>query len=51
MNYYVYLGALGEVVRHGVFFCASRDGFLLGEYDTFQEAMDSLEWKGRPKAT
>jgi hypothetical protein len=51
MNYYAYLGPLGEVVRHGVSFFASKDGFLIGEYDTFRQAMDSLEWKGRAKAT
>jgi hypothetical protein len=49
MNYYAYLGPLGEIVRDGVSFFASKDGFLIGEYDTFQRAMDSLEWKGRAK--
>jgi hypothetical protein len=49
MSYYVYLGPLGEVVRHGASFIASKDGFLIGEYDTFGEAMESLAWKGRTK--
>ena len=50
MSYYVYLGPLGEVVRHGASFIASKDGFLVGEYNTFREALESLEWKGRAKA-
>jgi hypothetical protein len=51
MSYYSYLGPLGEVVRHGAFFIARKDGFLIGEYDTLREAMASLEWKGRAKTT
>jgi hypothetical protein len=51
MSYFAHLGPLGEVVRHGISFFASKDGFLIGEYDTFQKAMDSLEWKGRAKTT
>jgi hypothetical protein len=39
LSYYAYLGPLGEVVRHEAFFIASKDGFLIGEYETFQEAM------------
>ena len=47
MSYYAYLGPLGEVVRHGAPFIASKDGFLIGTYNTFGEAMESLAWKGR----
>ena len=50
MSYYAYLGPLGEVVRHRACFVASKDGFLIGTYDTFGEAMESLAWKGRTKA-
>jgi hypothetical protein len=50
MNYYAYLGPFGEVVRHGASFIASRDGFLIGTYKTFGEAMESLTWKGGTKA-
>ena len=49
MSYYAYLGPLGEVVRHGASFIASKDGFLIGTYNTFGEAMESLAWKGRTK--
>src|ERR1700738_1034494 len=50
MSYYAYLGPLGEVVRRRASFVASKDGFLIGTYDTFGEAMESLAWKGRTKA-
>jgi hypothetical protein len=48
--YHVYKGPLGDVVRDGVFFFASKDGFPVGTYNTFEEAIASLEWKGRVKA-
>jgi hypothetical protein len=50
MSYYAYLGPLGEVVRHGASFVASKDGFPIGTYSTFGEALESLAWKGRTKA-
>jgi hypothetical protein len=50
MSYYVYLGPLGQVVRHEASFTASKDGFPIGTYDTFREAMEALAWKGRVKA-
>jgi hypothetical protein len=50
MSYYAYLGPLGEVVRNGASFMALKDGFLIGTYNTFGEAMESLAWKGRTKA-
>ena len=50
MSYYAYLGPLGEVVRHGASFIASKDGFPIGTYSTFGEALESLAWKGRTKA-
>ena len=49
MSYYVYLGPLGEVVHHGASFIASKDGFLIGTYNTFGEAMEALAWKGRER--
>src|SRR5271165_2224645 len=39
MSYYAYLGPLGEIVRHGASFLASKDGFLIGTYNTFGGAM------------
>lgn len=50
-NYYAYQGPLGDVVRDGIVFLASRDGFPIGIYNSFEEAMASLAWKGRVKAT
>lgn len=50
-NYYAYQGPLGVVVRDGVLFFASKDGFPIGTYKTFEEAMASLAWKGRAKAS
>jgi hypothetical protein len=45
MSYYVYLGPLGEVVRDEASFIASKDGFLIGTYDTFGKAMEDLASK------
>jgi hypothetical protein len=39
----------GEVSQ-GASFIASKDGFLIGAYNTLAEAMESLAWKGRTKA-
>jgi hypothetical protein len=50
MSYYAYLGPLGEVVRHGASFDAWKGGFLIGTYNSFGEALESLAWKGRIKA-
>jgi hypothetical protein len=50
-NHYAYRGPLGEVVRHGQTFSAWKDAFPIGTYNTFEEAMASLAWKGRAKAT
>jgi hypothetical protein len=49
-NFYAYQGSLGAVVRDGALFFASKDGFPIGTYKTFEEAMASLAWKGRAKA-
>jgi hypothetical protein len=49
-NHYPYQGPLGEVVRHGASFIASKDGFPLGTYDTLGEAMEAIAWRGRVKA-
>ncbi len=48
-DWYAYQGALGEVVRYGPTFSASKDGFLVGTYNTFEEAMESLVWRERLK--
>ena len=50
-RYIIYQGPLGQVVRRGASFVASRDGFPVGTYIAFEEAMESLVWKGRVKAT
>jgi hypothetical protein len=50
-NHYPYQGPLGEVVRHGRRFFASKDGFPIATYNTFEEAMACLAWKARAKAT
>ena len=48
-NYYTYLGPLGQVVCDEVSFSALKDGFPIGTYNTYEEAMESLAWKGRAK--
>ncbi len=50
MSYYAYLGPLGEAVRHGASFVASKGGFLIGTYNSFGEAFESLAWKGPIKS-
>ena len=49
-TYYLYQGPLGQVVRRGASFLASKDGFPVGTYNAFQDAMESLAWKARVKA-
>ena len=49
-NYYAYLGPLGQVVCDQVSFFALKDGFPIGTYNSYDEAIESLAWKGRPKA-
>jgi hypothetical protein len=46
-NHYSYYGPLGEVSHSGRYFFAWKEAFLIGTYDTFDEAMASLEWKER----
>jgi hypothetical protein len=48
-QYILYQGPLGLVVHRGGF-VASKDGFPIGTYNTFEEAMESLVWIDRPKA-
>jgi len=49
-SYYAYQGPLGEVVCDDeISFLASKDGFPIGRYNTYEEALESLEWKGRAK--
>jgi len=47
MSYYAYLG---PVVPHKASFIASKDGFSIGTYSTFGEALKWLAWKERTKA-
>jgi hypothetical protein len=49
-RYIIYQGPLGRVVRRGASFVASKDGFPIGTYNSFEEAMESLQWKARVKA-
>jgi hypothetical protein len=46
-DWYAYQGPLGQVVHNGRFFFASKDEFLIGTYNTFEEAMESLVYKER----
>jgi hypothetical protein len=48
-NHYAYPWSAGEVARHGLTFSAWKDAFPIGTYNTFEEAMASLAWKGRTK--
>jgi hypothetical protein len=50
-KHYPYRGPLGEVVRHGKIFFASKDSFPVGTYNSFDEAMASLAWKARARAS
>jgi len=43
--YHLYQGPLGQVVRQGTSFLASKDGIPVGEYSTLEQAMVTLEWK------
>jgi hypothetical protein len=49
-SYYAYHGPIGEVVSDEVSSSALKDGFPIGRYDTYEEALESLAWKGRAKA-
>ena len=48
-DYYTYLGPLGQIVCDEVSFFASKDGFPIGTYNWYEEAIESLAWKGRVK--
>ena len=47
---YRYQGPLGKIVHNGRYFFASKDGLLLGTYNTLEEALESLVWRERLKA-
>ena len=47
-NYYASV-RFGQVVCDEVSFFASKDGFPIGTYNSYEEAMESLAWKGRAK--
>ena len=47
----IYQGPLGLVIYEGASFFASKDGFPIGTFDTLEEAMETLAWKARPKAS
>jgi hypothetical protein len=49
MNEYSYQGPLGDVSHCGRYFFAWKGGFLVGAYQTVDEAMASLVWKERLK--
>jgi hypothetical protein len=46
----VYEGPLGQIVSQQPSYLATKDGFPIGTYNTFEEAMEILAWKGRTKA-
>jgi hypothetical protein len=48
-NQYVYQGPLGQVVDNGWYFFAWKDGFLIGTYNTLEQAMETLVWRERLK--
>jgi len=39
-NYYAYLGFLGQVVCDQVSFSVSKDGFPIGTYNSYDEAIE-----------
>ena len=41
-DWYAYQGPLGDVVHKGAYFFASKDGFLIGSYETFDDAIAAL---------
>jgi hypothetical protein len=47
----LYQGPLGVMVCRKASFFASKNGLPIGTYDTFEEAMAALKWKGSAKAT
>jgi hypothetical protein len=49
-DWYAYQGPLGQVVHNGTYFFASKDEFLIGTYNTLEEAMESLAWRERLKS-
>ena len=42
-HHYSYHGPLGEVSHSGRYYFAWKEGFLIGTYNTFEEAIASLE--------
>jgi hypothetical protein len=48
-HHYSYHGPLGEVSQSGRYYFAWKEGFLIGTYNTFEEAMESLVWRERLK--
>jgi hypothetical protein len=46
----LYQGSFGQIVCQQASFLASKNGFPIGTYGTFEEAMESLAWKGRVKS-
>jgi hypothetical protein len=48
-HHYSYHGPLGEVSHSGRYYFAWKEGFLIGTYKTFEEAMESLVWRERLK--
>jgi hypothetical protein len=47
----LYQGPRGRIVCQKASFFASKNGFPIGTYDTFEEAMAALAGKGSDKAT
>jgi hypothetical protein len=49
-SYYAYQGPLGQVVCDEVSFSASKDGFPVGTYNTYEGALESLCMEGKSQA-
>jgi hypothetical protein len=47
----LYQGSFGQILCQQASFFASKNGFLIGTYGTFEDAMETLAWKGRDKVT
>jgi hypothetical protein len=49
MTHYSYQGPLGEISYNRWYYFAWQESHLIGTFKTFEEAMESLAWKERPK--
>ena len=45
----LFFGALGSVIRQGLFFDAWKDGFWIGRYTSIDDATEELVWREKIK--